>query len=231
MESNTTKYNRYRLIYNAIPYPNMADNAASSPLSDLFLGLHTAWPGRSGNQSTNESTYGNYSRVSIPRSSSGFMVASDGAVTFATARSFPASSASGNNQYCPFFAIGTAASGTGEILAMGYIPKSGTTAMPCTVATTGNLVTAPAHGAVADDRVCFFRVGNSALPGGITEGNIYWVRSGYTADTLTISSTQGGSAIPISSAGVAILSVLDTSFQIGNNYTPTLKAETTILTD
>lgn len=33
------------LIYNATAIPNIADNAATSPLTELFVALHTADPG------------------------------------------------------------------------------------------------------------------------------------------------------------------------------------------
>jgi len=231
MQNNAAKQAVLQLIFNGTAYANVADNAASSPLTNLYGALHTAWPGRTGSQSTSEASYTNYARVAIPRTSGGFTVAADGTITLTSSRSFPASSATGNNQYCPFFSIGNASSGASQIQAMGCILKSGTAAQPVTVATSGNLFTAYAHGAVTDDRVCFFKVGNSALPTGVTEGTVYWVRAGYTSDTFTVSATQGGASITVSANGAATLMVLDTNFQVGNNYTPTLTTGTTIYTD
>ena len=53
---------------------NLADNAASSPLTNLYVALHTADPGESGTQSTNEISYTSYARVAVARSSAGWTV-------------------------------------------------------------------------------------------------------------------------------------------------------------
>lgn len=229
MQNNSAKQAIALAIYNAVPYANMLDNAASGPLTSLYAALHTAWPGRTGSQSTSEANYTNYARVAIPRSASGFTVAADGGTTLAANRSFPASSASGNNQYCPFFSIGNASSGASHIQQMGCLIKSGTTGVPgnFTTADTGTFV---AHGATTDDRVCFFKLGNAPLPTGISEGTVYWVRSGSTSDTLTISATQGGTAIDVTAAGSALMMVLD-GFQVGNSYTPVLTTGTAVIFD
>lgn len=65
-----------KLIFNATPIANLADNAASSPVTTLYLSLHTASPGDDvpSGQATNETTYPSYARVAIVRSSSGWVV-------------------------------------------------------------------------------------------------------------------------------------------------------------
>src|SRR3546814_275267 len=63
-----------KLIYNAVAIANIADNAATSPLTDLQVSLHTASPGESGNQTTNETSYTGYTRKAVARSSSGWTV-------------------------------------------------------------------------------------------------------------------------------------------------------------
>ena len=44
-KSTTTCNNLLKLIFNAVAWANMADNAAASPLTNLYLSLHTADPG------------------------------------------------------------------------------------------------------------------------------------------------------------------------------------------
>jgi hypothetical protein len=41
-----------KLIFNATGIANIADNAASSPLTNLYVSLHTADPTSSGNQTS-----------------------------------------------------------------------------------------------------------------------------------------------------------------------------------
>ena len=62
------------LLYNqtAPTITSLMANAAS-PLTSMYLALHTADPGELGNsQSTSEIAYTGYARVAIARSSSGF---------------------------------------------------------------------------------------------------------------------------------------------------------------
>jgi hypothetical protein len=229
MFSNASRNKLSLLIFNATAWVGIADNAASSPITNIYASLHTALPGRTGNQSSSEASYTNYARVAIPRSSTGFTVAADGTTTLTSQRQFPASSPTGNNQYCPFVAFGSASSGTGEIEQQGAIIKSGTTAIPVTML-AGTALQGPAHGAAVNDRVCLLKIGAAPLPGNFTEGTVYWVVSSADANTVTLSATQGGGAITASSAGCALMLVLD-GFQIGNNYTPQLTTSSAIYID
>jgi hypothetical protein len=111
-----------KLIFNATPIANIADNAASAPLTNLYLSLHTADPGVGGSQTTNEATYTGYARVAVPRTSSGFTVAVGGAVSLVANTNFP--NPSGGSEVETFFAVGTASSGAGKILYRGPITPS-----------------------------------------------------------------------------------------------------------
>jgi hypothetical protein len=128
------------LIFNATPIANIADNAASSPLTHLYLALHTADPGVGGNQTSNEATYTPYARVSVARTSAGFLV-SGSACTLVAAAVFPTPTA-GAAEVEPFFSLGTAASGTGKILYRGPITPNITIALGTPPQlTTGTTVT------------------------------------------------------------------------------------------
>lgn len=99
----------------------MADNAASSPLTNLYVSLHTADPGEGGDQTTSESAYTSYARVAVARTSGGWTVSTN-TVTNAAAVSFPA--CTGSTSTVTYAAIGTATSGTGKILASGALVSS-----------------------------------------------------------------------------------------------------------
>lgn len=109
------------LLFNATAIANIADNAAVSPLTNLFVSLHTADPGPSGNQTTSEATYTGYARVSVARTSAGWTVSSAQAVNTG-AVTFGACTAGTNTiTHC---AIGTATSGTGKLLYTGALTAS-----------------------------------------------------------------------------------------------------------
>lgn len=108
-----------KLIFNATAIANVADNAASSPLTNLYFGLHTSDPGESGSETTNEISYTGYARVAAARTSGGFTVSSN-SVSPAAAVTFGAMTA-GSGGTATHFHIGTAASGTGKILFSGTI--------------------------------------------------------------------------------------------------------------
>lgn len=89
--------------------------------TNLFLSLHTADPGEGGNQTTNEATYTSYARVSVSRSGTGWTV-SGNQVQNAALVQFP--QATGGTNTITHVAVGTASSGTGQILYSGALNSS-----------------------------------------------------------------------------------------------------------
>lgn len=63
-----------KLFLNGTAISNIADNAAASPLTNLYLALHTADPTGAGNQTSGEANYNGYARQAVSRSNSGFTV-------------------------------------------------------------------------------------------------------------------------------------------------------------
>lgn len=74
-KSNAFETDILGLLFNATAIANIADNAATGPLTELFVSLHTADPGEAGTQATNETTYTGYARVGVARTSGGWSVA------------------------------------------------------------------------------------------------------------------------------------------------------------
>lgn len=87
--SNTTENAILDLIFSATAWANVADNAASSPQTQIGVSLHTADPGEGGTASTSEVTYTSYTRVNVARSN-GWSAASGGSVSPAANIDFPA---------------------------------------------------------------------------------------------------------------------------------------------
>jgi hypothetical protein len=120
-KSTTTCNNLLKLIFNATAWANIADNAASSPATDLYLSLHTADPGVGGTQSTNETTYTNYARIAVVRTNVGWTVATNTATNAALAQ-FAQCGATGAT--LTYVAIGMLSTGAGIILYSGALNSS-----------------------------------------------------------------------------------------------------------
>lgn len=109
------------LVYTAAAWANVADNAASGPLTVLYCELHTASPASSGSQNTSEAAYGSYARVSVARSGSGFHRSSQ-TMSNVAAITFPAcTSGSETETHC---SVGTASSSTGQLWHWGALTSS-----------------------------------------------------------------------------------------------------------
>jgi len=99
------------LLFNATAIPNIAINATSSPLTNLYASLHTADPGAGGNQTTNEVSYTGYARIAVARTTGGFVVTGTSASPVANI-SFPNPTGT-PTQIATFLGIGAASSGAG----------------------------------------------------------------------------------------------------------------------
>lgn len=118
-KGNTFENDWLKLIFNATAIANIADNAATSPLTNLYVSLHTADPGEAGDQTTSEISYTNYARQAVARSGSGWTVTANSVSPVSTI-AFPAS-AGGAGGTVTHFAVGTAVSGTGKLLYSGTV--------------------------------------------------------------------------------------------------------------
>jgi hypothetical protein len=220
MKSDTFRNDINKLVFNATAIANVADNAASAPLTNLFLALHTAWPGAAGVQNTSEAAYGAYARQSVARTSGGFTCTADD-VTLTASISFP--QASSGTETLMFFSVGVASSGATKILHVGVI---GTNIGPFTALNTGDIFTAPGHTFVNTDRVVFIAYEGSTLPAGITEGTVYFIIS-VSGETFQVSTTSGGAAVVLTSDGDGTCFEVD-PISVVSGVTPQLTTGTTI---
>ena len=106
-----------RLIFLGTTITGLADNAASSPNTDLWVSLHTGAPGENG---ANETTYTGYARVAVARSGSGWTV-SGAQVSNASAVTFGA--ITGGSGTITHAAIRTASTGSSRPLYSATTPN------------------------------------------------------------------------------------------------------------
>lgn len=120
-KSINTDNSLLKLIFNGTAWANIADNAATSPYTQLYISLHSADPGTGDAQTTNEVAYTNYTRIAIARTTGGWTVSTNNATNAALSQ-FPQCGASGAT--ITHVAIGTALTGAGHVLYAGALSSS-----------------------------------------------------------------------------------------------------------
>lgn len=126
-KGNTFENDWLKLVFQATAIANIADNAATSPLTSLYVGLHTGDPGETGDQTTNETAYTGYARVAVTRSGAGWTVTAN-SVSPAANIEFGECTASPGTAIT-HATVGTAASGTGKVLYKGALTPNITMAV------------------------------------------------------------------------------------------------------
>lgn len=124
MAAKTTLFdgNLLKLIFNGTTIANLAINATSSPITNIYVSLHTASPGVGGTQTTNEAAYPSYARVAVARTSGGWTITSASVSPVANI-SFPVSTGSPSETHT-YFGVGSASTGTGSLYYFGPITPS-----------------------------------------------------------------------------------------------------------
>lgn len=117
--TNSFENSLLALIFNATAIANIADNAASSPATNLYVSLHTADPGETGTQTTSEATYTSYARVAVARTTSGWSAPSGGATSPVANIDFAAGT--GGSGTVTHFGIGLSLTTAGTLLMSGTV--------------------------------------------------------------------------------------------------------------
>ncbi len=129
-KGNTYETDGLALALNATPIANMADNAASSPLANLYLAFHTADPGEAGDQTTSEASFTGYARTAIGRSNGSPQWTISSPAGVGTGKNTNAitgptyTAGAGSPQTLTHFSIGTLVSGGGKLLYSGALANS-----------------------------------------------------------------------------------------------------------
>lgn len=117
-KGNTFENDWLKLVFQAVAIANLADNAATAPLTSLFVALHTADPGEAGDQTTSEAAYTGYARVAVVRTAVGWTVTAN-SVSPAANISFPAGT--GGSGTATHFSVGVVATGASKALYRGTV--------------------------------------------------------------------------------------------------------------
>jgi hypothetical protein len=120
---------------------NIAQNA-TSPLTTLYVALHTADPGYAGPQSNNEVTYTSYARVAVARSNANWVVSGSAPAQVVPAANIQFPAGTGGSGTATYWSVGVASSGATGILYSGSISPSIVTGNGVTpILTTASTIT------------------------------------------------------------------------------------------
>jgi hypothetical protein len=134
-KGDTFENDLLKLIYNATPIANLADNAATSPIASIWVALHTADPGEAGTQTTNEIAYTGYGRAVIARTSGGWTVTGNSVSPVAN---IDFAAGTGGSGTATHFSTGAALTGASKIFHSGTVTPN----IVCGAAITPRLTTA-----------------------------------------------------------------------------------------
>lgn len=126
-KSDTFENDLLKLIFNGTAIANLADNAASSPLGNLFVALHTADPTDAGDQTSSEAAYTGYARIAVARTAGGWTV-TGASVSPVAAIDFGECTAS-PGAAITHASVGVATSGASKILYYGAVSPNITMAV------------------------------------------------------------------------------------------------------
>lgn len=96
----------------------------STGVGSLYVSLHTADPGETGTQATNETVYTNYVRVAVARTTGGWTVSGTAPTQVANAAAVNFAQCGATGATITYFGIGTASSGAGKLLYSGALGSS-----------------------------------------------------------------------------------------------------------
>lgn len=112
------------LLFLNTDWANIGDAAGlqnSATAGSFYLSLHTADPGETGNQTTNEANYTSYARVAIARTAGGW-TRSGNTMSNTALIQFPA--CTGGSSTVTHWGLGTASSGSGNLICSGSLTAS-----------------------------------------------------------------------------------------------------------
>jgi hypothetical protein len=122
--TNAAEANLLNIIFINTDWANIGNVnglRGSTSAGSFYISLHTADPGESGSQSTNEASYTGYARVAVARSVSGFTLVTS---TISNAALVQFAQCTGGTNTLTHFGIGTDLSGAGNLIFKGSLTSS-----------------------------------------------------------------------------------------------------------
>lgn len=187
---------------------------AAGTVGTLYVALHTADPGKTGNQSTNECNYTGYVRKGLVRSAAGWTCAGSPIPTASNAAAVNFDPCTGGSNVAGWFSVGIASAGASRF---DYSGQFSTTLFDG-VGAVNDTLTIVGHNFVVGDTLVFSVDNGEVLPAGITAGTIYFVKTAGT-DVITISATNGGATLDVTAAGTLTVGKI-TTLSISNLIAP-----------
>jgi len=126
-KSNTWESDLLLLVFNNTNAGSIGDATGlrgSSTAGSLYVSLHTADPGETGDQTTSEATYTSYARVAVVRSSSGWTISGTAPTQAANAATVSFPKCTGGSHTVTYVGVGTDSSGAGKLLYSGALTSS-----------------------------------------------------------------------------------------------------------
>lgn len=115
------------LVFNNTAYANLGDASglrATSTAGSIYISLHTADPGETGDQTTNETAYTNYVRVAVARSSAGWTVSGTAPTQAANFAAVTFAQCGASGATLTHTGAGTASSSTGQLMYSGALTSN-----------------------------------------------------------------------------------------------------------
>lgn len=126
-KSNTTEQNLLLLVFQNTNWANVGDATGlrgSSTAGSLYVSLCTADPGETGTQTTNETSYTNYVRVAVARSSGGWTISGTAPTQAANTAAVNFAACGVTGATLTYSGVGSASSSTGELMYSGALSAS-----------------------------------------------------------------------------------------------------------
>ena len=121
--TNAAETDFLELFFTNVAWPNVGDASGLQPSStagSLYVSLHTADPGETGDQTTNECDYTSYARVAVARGAAWTVSGNNASNT--SVINFP--QCTGGSNTATHFGIGYASSGAGALQVYGALSSS-----------------------------------------------------------------------------------------------------------
>lgn len=183
----------------------------------LFLSLHDIYPGKTGNQATNELAYTSYVRVAVDRTGARW-ARSGNIVRNVIDEQWPI--CTGGSGVARFIGVGRSLTGPGVL---DYTAPLGVELGEGAAFHASDVFTIPQlSGLALNEEVVFLALTKGPFPGGLVPGDVYFVKT-LAGDNITLSSTAGGATIDITSPGVGLAYKLQ-KLQITNLIRPVVFA-------
>jgi len=119
--SNTTQSAILTLIFQAGAWANYADNAGTSPQTNVAVGLNTADPTTSGTMASSEAGYTSYARVNVARTSGGWTISGSSPTSVSPAAAITFAAGTGGSGTVTNFTTGKTGGGSAAILYSGTV--------------------------------------------------------------------------------------------------------------